>query len=96
MAVCRSPKQYPEIADRFTDAMRSRFLSLLRYPFLGHRRDEDLAPGLRSPPVGNYIIFCQVKNEDIHILHVARRRRDLEMLFDPWSSHVLVKRAQSQ
>ncbi len=45
-----------EIADRLIDSMTERFFLLARYPHVGRARDIDLRPGLRSFPVGRYII----------------------------------------
>lgn len=53
---------------------------------MGRRRDDDLARGLRSFPVGNYIIvYCIelncIKEEDAAILHVFHGSRDIESYF---------------
>ena len=48
---------------------------------MGRRRDEDLRPGLRSFPVGEYVIIYRVEAEDVLILHVIRGSRDIEALF---------------
>ena len=70
-----------EIADRVVDSITDRFFLLATYPHLGRRRDEDLRPGLRSFPVGEYVIIYRVEAEDVLILHVIRGSRDLEALF---------------
>ena len=72
----------PQIADRLVNSLTSRFLLLSTHPFLGRPRDKDLRPGLRSFPVGNYLVIYRLKGEDVLILHVAHGRRDLESLFD--------------
>jgi len=72
----------PQIADRFIDSITSRFFLLSTRPFLGRPRDKDLRPGLRSFPVGNYLVIYRVRGEDVLILHVAHGRRDLESLFE--------------
>jgi len=46
-----------EIADRLVYSIAERFWLLARYPQLGRRRDQDLKPGLRSFPVGEYLII---------------------------------------
>jgi plasmid stabilization system protein ParE len=51
------------------------------YPHLGRRRDEDLRPGLRSFPVGEYAIIYRVETEDVLILHVIHGSRDIEGLY---------------
>jgi toxin ParE1/3/4 len=46
-----------EIADRLIDSITERFSLLARHPHVGRRRDDDLRPGLRSFPVGQYVII---------------------------------------
>ena len=70
-----------EIADRFVDSITERFLLLAGHPYLGRPRDDDLGIGLRSFPVGEYVIVYLVENEDVLILRVVHGRRDLEELF---------------
>ena len=70
-----------EIADRTVDSITDRFFLLATYPHVGRRRDEDLLPGLRSFPVGEYVIIYRVEAEDVLILRVIRGSRDMEALF---------------
>lgn len=70
-----------EIADRAVDSITDRFFLLARYPHVGRRRDEDLLPGLRSFPVGEYVIIYRVQAEDVLILRVLRGSRDIESVF---------------
>jgi toxin ParE1/3/4 len=70
-----------ETADRVIDAITERFFLLANYPHAGRRRDEDLRPGLRSFPVGEYVIIYRVEGEDVLILHVLRGSRDIEAFF---------------
>ena len=72
----------PQVADRLIDSITSRFLLLSTHSYLGRPRDKDLRPGLRSFPVGNYLVIYRVEGEDVLILHVAHGRRDLESLFE--------------
>jgi toxin ParE1/3/4 len=46
-----------EIATRLIDAITERFWLLAQHPQIGRQRDHDLRPGLRSFPVGEYVIF---------------------------------------
>jgi toxin ParE1/3/4 len=69
-----------EIADRLIDSITERFLLLTRNPRLGRRRDEELRPGLRSFPVGEYVIIYRIEGEDVLILHVIRGSRNIEAL----------------
>jgi toxin ParE1/3/4 len=70
-----------DIADRFVASLTDRFYLLSLSPYLGRRRDDDLRPGMRSFPVGQYIILYRVEKEDVLILHVVRDSRNLEALF---------------
>jgi toxin ParE1/3/4 len=49
-----------DIADRFIDSITDRFFLLASHPNIGRTWDEDLRPGLRSFPVGEYIIIYRV------------------------------------
>ena len=69
-----------EIADRLVDAIADRFFLLARYPNMGRARDIDLRPGLRSFPVGEYMILYRIEGEDVMILRVLRGSRDIEAL----------------
>jgi toxin ParE1/3/4 len=62
-----------EIADRLIDALTDRFFLLATYPHVGRRRDEDLRPGLRSFPVGEYVIIYRAEGEGC--FHPARHTR---------------------
>jgi toxin ParE1/3/4 len=70
-----------EIADRLMDSNTERFLLLAKYPNLGRRRDADLRPGLRSFPVGEYLIIYRLRDYDVVILRVLHGSRNIESLF---------------
>ena len=69
-----------EIAERLIDSITEHFYLLSRYPHVGRRRDHDLRPGLRSFPVGEYIIVYGVEDGDVLILHVIRGSRNIQAL----------------
>lgn len=69
-----------EIADRFIDSLTDRFYLIAKNPYIGRRRDADLRPGLRSFPVGEYVILYRIDDEDVLILHLVRGSRDLQSL----------------
>jgi toxin ParE1/3/4 len=69
-----------EIADRLIDSISARFYLLACHPHVGRRRDEDLRPGLRSFPVGEYVIIYRIEKDDTLILHVLRGSQDIEAL----------------
>jgi toxin ParE1/3/4 len=72
-----------EIADRFIDTITVRFATLAKHPHIGRRRDHDLRPGIRSFPVGDYMIIYRLDAADLLILRVLRGSRDIEGLFRP-------------
>ena len=65
------------VADGVIDAITERFHLLAQYPRMGRSRD-DLRPGLRSFPVGQYVIIYTIDHEDVQILHVFHGRQDIE------------------
>jgi toxin ParE1/3/4 len=64
-------------ADGVVDAIVERFYLLAQFPHMGRARD-DLRPGLRSFPVGQYVIIYTIEDEDVQILHVFHGRQDIE------------------
>ena len=69
-----------ETADRLINAITERFWLLGQQPQIGRRRDHDLRPGLRSFPLGEYVIIYRVEGDDALIHHVMRGSRDIEGL----------------
>ena len=67
-------------ADRLLDRIEKVCHSLAERPELGRSREE-LAPNLRSFPVGPLIIFFRVEKERIAIARVLHGARDLDLLF---------------
>lgn len=70
-----------ETADRLVDSIYSRFVLLGTYPRAGRQHD-DLWPGMRTFPVGDYVVLYRVEGSDVVIDRVVRGSRDLEALFD--------------
>ena len=70
----------PSAADGFLDTLYERFVLLAQQPFLGRARLE-LAPHLRSFPVGNYVIFYRPIDDGVEIARVLRGSRDIDALF---------------
>jgi toxin ParE1/3/4 len=66
-----------DIADRLIDSITSRFELLAQHPLAGRSRDGDLRGGLRSFPVGEYVVIYRVEHEDVVILRVLQGNRDL-------------------
>lgn len=68
-------------ADAFIDDVDAKFHLLVEQPMLGRSREE-LAPGLRSLPLGRYVIFYEVISDGIAIVRVLHGARDLGSLFE--------------
>lgn len=68
-------------ADAFIDDADAQFHLLLEQPMLGRSREE-LAPGIRSVPLGRYVIFYEVIPDGIAIVRVLHGARDLGPLFE--------------
>jgi toxin ParE1/3/4 len=68
--------------DRLIDSITDRFVLLASFPNIGRSRDMDLRPGLRSFPVGEYVILYRIQKQDVLILRVLHGSRDIEGLFD--------------
>ena len=70
------------IADRLIDSITERFLFLAGFPHAGRSREVELGAGIRSFPVGEYVILYCVEGADVLVLRVVHGRRDLELLFE--------------
>ncbi len=71
-----------DIATRLVEGITERFWLLARHPYMGRHRDDDLRPGLRSFPAGDYVIIHRIEQDDVVlILHVAHGNRDIIALF---------------
>jgi toxin ParE1/3/4 len=70
-----------EIADRLIDRITECFFLLATHPHMGCQRDDlRSGAGLRSFPVGRFIIFYRITGEDVDILYVIPAARDIEPL----------------
>lgn len=69
-------------ADRFIDTLHQKCRELAESPGMGRGRDE-LAVGLRSLPVGNYVVFYRPMQGGIEVARILSGFRDLEALFGP-------------
>ena len=70
----------PDAADAWIDQLGETALRLAENPEIGRMREE-LLPGIRSFPVGNYILFYQAIDDGIELIRVLSAYRDLESLF---------------
>lgn len=70
----------PAAADRLLDNFDSKFSLLAEQPALGPAR-EDIAPGLRYLPVGNYLILYRIIDGGIEVVRVVQGARNWKSLF---------------
>ena len=69
-------------ADRFLRKLIETMSRLAAFPGMGPARDE-LAKGMRSFPVGNFVIFYLKSSEGIQVIRVLHGARDIgPMHFD--------------
>ena len=70
----------PAAADRFAEAVEQRCHVLAQFPQMGRSRDE-LAVGLRSFPVGKYVLFYRPVTDGIEVIRVLHGSRDIPSAF---------------
>lgn len=68
-----------DAADRTLDLLRDKCLMLAGSPMIGRTRLE-LAPSLRSFPVGNYLIFYRPIESGIEIIRILHGSQDLNSI----------------
>jgi len=64
-------------ADEWIDKLEQKMILLSEQPLSGHQRD-DLANGLRSFPVGDYIIFYFPLSNGIDVIRVLHGAMDIK------------------
>ena len=64
-------------ADNLINRIGKVFEMLVENPLAGRNRPE-LTPGLRSFPVGNYVVFCVPLPDGIEVLRVMSSRQDVD------------------
>lgn len=70
----------PDAAIRLVDRFDETLKMLAENPMAGRAREE-LAPDVRSFPVGNYLLFYRPKQNGIELIRVLHGARDLRRLF---------------
>ena len=65
-----------DAALRLADGIDKTLRLLSEFPTLGQRR-EDLLAGLRSLPVGNYLVFYRPLEDGIEVVRILHGSRDL-------------------
>ncbi|HEX8566138.1 MAG TPA: type II toxin-antitoxin system RelE/ParE family toxin [Pyrinomonadaceae bacterium] len=68
-------------AERLLKTFQEKFELLTKFPNIGRDRNE-LVIGLRSFPVGKYLILYQPTDEAVEIVRVRHGATDLDELFD--------------
>ena len=77
---CLDEQAGESVADRQIDQCHEQFQFLAENPFLGSGRPQ-IAPDLRSWPVGSYIILYRPTDDGVETVRVRHgRRRDLRNL----------------
>jgi toxin ParE1/3/4 len=72
----------PVAADRLLDRIGHLCDRLAEFPEMGRERSE-LAPALRSFPVGNYVLFYRPADDGIQLIRVLHGARDVDRVFPP-------------
>jgi toxin ParE1/3/4 len=74
-------KDNPTAAVRFVGKLKETLRRIAGFPSLGIIRD-DLAPGVRCFPVGNYLIFYRSRDVGVEVISVLHGSRDYLRLVD--------------
>ena len=70
-------------ADRWHNNIRDQFKTLSKFPEIGRERPEiNVVTGLRSLPVGKYVVFYQITESAVRIHRVLHGSMDIPSLFD--------------
>jgi toxin ParE1/3/4 len=77
----RIAEENPSAADRWLDLIGLKCEMLSRMPENGRSRF-DLADGLRSFAVGNYVIFYRPVLDGMQVIRVLHGARDISALFE--------------
>jgi plasmid stabilization system protein ParE len=64
-------------ADRLLDRLNESMIKLTEMPKMGVERSK-LIKGLRSYPVGKYILYYRIKENDLEVVRVLSSSRDIE------------------
>jgi toxin ParE1/3/4 len=67
----------PVNADRLLDRLNEAMIKLTEMPKMGVERSK-LIKGLRSYPVGKYILYYRIKENDLEVVRVLSSSRDIE------------------
>ena len=73
-------QDHPDNADKLLDEIEETCKKLVQFTNMGRNRDE-LHPGLRSFPVGKYLIFYLPISGGLEIVRVLHGMRDIDTFF---------------
>lgn len=76
----------PQAASRMVATLKEKCRALLNTPMMG-RTCNELVPGLRSFPVGNYVIFYRIAGENIEIARILHGAQDIPGQFSDTFLH---------
>ena len=71
----------PQAAAGVLDLIERKCEALVRFPEMGASREE-LAPRLRSFPVGKYVIFYRPAKDGIEVIRILHGARDIPSIFE--------------
>ena len=74
----------PKAALRFIDFIEEKCRVISQSPDMGRKR-ENLAQGLRSFPVGKYVIFYRSVSNGIHVIRILHGSCDIQPMSDDGS-----------
>jgi len=69
----------PSRADSVVSELAQRFVVIASAPSIGKRQDH-IEPGMRSLPVGNYVVYYRETGEHVlimRVVHAARSKRNI-------------------
>jgi toxin ParE1/3/4 len=69
-----------DVADRTVEAIEERFALMGDFPNAGRKRDE-IGPGVRSFPAGEFVIYFRKSRRAVEIIHVFHGARDQRRAF---------------
>jgi toxin ParE1/3/4 len=69
-----------DASDRFIDRMTEQLALLASHPDMGRLRPE-IAPRIRSFPVGRFVVFYEPLPDGIDVIRVLSGARDIDALF---------------
>lgn len=73
-------KDNPRAAEKWFDVLEEKCRKLAKFPRMGRQRD-DLRPGVYCFPYGDYLIFYDITDAAVIVVHVVHGARNLPEVF---------------